>query len=532
MGTSAVSVRRSAAAFVLLALFALPAIAGIDNAGILDNVLERYSSAASNWGAIIIQRATWLFWTLAVISMVWTFGMMAMRKADLGEFYAEFVRFTIFTGFYWWLLYNGPTFATSIMQSLRHIAAESAGLGNTLAPSGIVDIGFDIFFKVLDKSTVWSPIDTAIGMVMAGAILIVFALVGVNMLLLLISGWILAYAGVFFLGFGGSRWTSEIAIGYYKTVLNIAAQLFTLILLVGIGKSFVDQYYSSMSGGIVLKELAVMLVVAIALMALVNKVPGLIGNLAGGHTGSLGSGFGAGAAIGAVAMGAAAVATAGTALAAGGVGVAGGAQALMAAYSKASAAESSGGGAMGALAQATGVGAGGDAQGGGSDFAAAMDSGSAGSKSGSGPTGAASSAAQKSASTEAGNRGFGFQGNPASSPTDGGSQKAARRAGGVTSASGIAARATKVAAGTATNLAKGSWEVAKGKFDEIRDGMSDRIGDTTGGKIAAAITGTAEGPEAPLLDASIFGGDSLASAEPIDADAEIAAFRDRSAPAS
>jgi type IV secretion system protein TrbL len=50
--------------------------------------------------------------------MVWTFGMMALRKADIGEFFAEFVRFTIFTGFFWWLLTNGPNFASSIYASL------------------------------------------------------------------------------------------------------------------------------------------------------------------------------------------------------------------------------------------------------------------------------------------------------------------------------------------------------------------------------------------------------------------------------
>jgi len=54
------------------------------------------------------------------------------------------------------------------------------------------------------------------------------------MLLLLISGWILAYAGVFFLGFGGSRWTSDMAISYFKTVLSVAAQLLTMVLLVGV----------------------------------------------------------------------------------------------------------------------------------------------------------------------------------------------------------------------------------------------------------------------------------------------------------
>ena len=71
---------------VWLAFFvAAPAHAAIDNSGILDSVLARYSAAAASWAGVIIDAATWLFWTLVVISMVWTFGMMALRKADIGE---------------------------------------------------------------------------------------------------------------------------------------------------------------------------------------------------------------------------------------------------------------------------------------------------------------------------------------------------------------------------------------------------------------------------------------------------------------
>ena len=314
-----------------LVFFSVEAQAAIDNAGVLDKVLSRYSTAASTSSAFITARATWLFWTLALISMVWTFGLMALRKADIGEFYAEFVRFTIFTGFFWWLLTNGPNFAADIMNSLRTIAGNASGTGSSLTPSGIVDIGFDIFFKALDQSSVWSPVDSVAGLGMSAAILVILALIGVNMLLLLVSGWILAYAGVFFLGFGGSRWTSDMAINYYKTVLNIAAQLFTMVLLVGIGKSFVNEYYTAMSAGISLKELGVMMIVAVVLLALVNKLPAMVGGLAmGGGTHALGGGLGAGAAMGAAAMAGAAIATAGAAIAAGG------AQAVMAAFSKAS----------------------------------------------------------------------------------------------------------------------------------------------------------------------------------------------------
>ncbi|MGL5292114.1 MAG: P-type conjugative transfer protein TrbL, partial [Vibrionaceae bacterium] len=179
-----------------LALFtALPVYAEINSAGVLDNVLARYLAAASSWGSVISDAATRLYWTLVVISMIWTFGMMALRKADIGDFFAEFVRFTAFTGFFWWLLINGPAFASSIYDSLRQIAGEATGLGSHLSPSGIVDIGFEIFNRVLDQSSFWSPADSFAGIIMGLMILIILALIGVNMLLLLAASWVLAYGG-------------------------------------------------------------------------------------------------------------------------------------------------------------------------------------------------------------------------------------------------------------------------------------------------------------------------------------------------
>ena len=66
-----------------LAFFSIDAQAEINNAGVLDNVLARYAAAASAWAGVITARASFLFWTLAVISMVWTFGMLALRRASM-----------------------------------------------------------------------------------------------------------------------------------------------------------------------------------------------------------------------------------------------------------------------------------------------------------------------------------------------------------------------------------------------------------------------------------------------------------------
>ncbi|HRF13881.1 MAG TPA: P-type conjugative transfer protein TrbL [Candidatus Accumulibacter phosphatis] len=492
-----------------LALFSIDAQAAINNAGILDNVLTRYAAAASTWAGVITARASFLFWTLAVISMVWTFGMLALRKADLGDFYAEFFRFTVFTGFFWWLLTNGPRFATDIMDSLRTLGGMATGTGATLTPSGIVDIGFDIFFKVLDQSSLWSPVDSAAGILISAAILIILALIGVNMLVLLVSGWILSYAGVFFLGFGGSRWTSDMAIGYYKTVLNIAAQLFTMVLLVGIGKSFVDQYYAGMSAGISLKELGVMMIVAVVMFALVTKLPALIGGLAmGGSVHTMGSGLGTGAAMAAVGMASAAVGVAGAAIAAGAASMAGGTQALMAAFSKASQDVAGGSDMLSNLAGGSSSGAGRSSGGGGaSPLAAAMDSSSS---AGGGSSGGGSSHSGRSDTRQASAKRGG---------TSGEVQSGGRAS--------VVAKVGKVAAGTVANLAQGTWDVAKAKAGEMGDAAMDRIGETTGGKIASAIK--ARSDQKP-----VFGSDSLAKADDqsVDAESEIAAFRDRAARSS
>lgn len=323
-------------------LYPVASSAALSNKNVFDTVLQKYEQASKTWSSIIIDHASRLFWTLVVISMVWTFGMMALRKADLGEFFAEFVRFTVFTGFFWWLLTNGPHFADTIIQSLRQIGGEATGLGKDFNISSIVDMGFNIFFKALDNTSFWSPVDSFIGVILSGIILVILALIGVNMLVLLCSAWILMYGGVFFLGFGGSRWTSDIAINYYKTVLGVAASLLAMTLLIGIGASFLDAFYAQMSSGIDFKEMGVMVIVVIILLYLVEKVPALISAMTGAWVaGGIGH-FGTGTALGAFGLATAAAATGGAALVAGATSMGGGAQALYAAYQKAQ--ENMGGG--------------------------------------------------------------------------------------------------------------------------------------------------------------------------------------------
>ena len=280
--------------FFLLFL-SINAEAAITNKDIYDTVLKDFKTAAVTWRNVIEVAATWLYWLLVTISMVFTFGFMILRKADIGELFAEFIRFTIFVGFFWWLLTNGPNFANDIIESLKIIAGNASGFGSKLSPSSIVDIGFEIVFRTIDWMDITSPLDSLVGIIMATIIFILISLIGFNILLLFVTSWILIYAGIFFLGFGGSRWTSDIAINYFKTVLGLAIQILAVILIVGIGKTFIDGYFLNMSKAIEIKEYFIMVVTTLIIYLLIDKVPpflsGVITGASIGHNaGSVGTG--------------------------------------------------------------------------------------------------------------------------------------------------------------------------------------------------------------------------------------------------
>jgi len=537
---------------VALGLYSTAASAQLTNQGMLDQVVTEFATRATSWQTVVMNAAMFLFWTLGTISLVFTFGFMALRKADIGEFFAEFIRFILFFGFFLWLLRNGPAFANSIIQSLARIGEQASGVAS-VTPSGIVDIGFMILKQAFRNSSIWSPVDSFIGVALSVGILILLAVVAVNMLLLLVSGWLLMYAGILFLGFGGSRWTSDMAINYYKTVLGVAVQIMTMVLLVGIGNDLLSSFYARMNTGTLnFEELGVMLVFCVALLMLVNRVPPLIaGVISGagiGNAGGIGN-FGAGAAVGA-AMGAASVAAgaasmAGAAVMSGAANLAGGASAVKAAFEKAQGNATSDAGAgmdmMASMAGANKSGGQDSASAGISPFAQAAGFG--GSSSGGGSTSTGSSSGRSKGGDRAS---VGDKGSNSTASTGNGADKAAksepkpaggagqgqlgghRAAPGSTGPGGLT-RAATLAAGTTGELAKGAGAVLKGKAVQLAEGFQERMGQTIGGQVATAIrAGTAT--EAPAFDGDSLAGEQVGN-QASDPDDEVAAFVNRSTPA-
>ena len=407
-----------------------------------------------------------------------------------------------------------------------------------------------ILKQAFRNSSIWSPVDSFIGVALSVGILILLAVVAVNMLLLLVSGWLLMYAGIFFLGFGGSRWTSDMAINYYKTVLGVAVQIMTMVLLVGIGNDLLSSFYARMNTGTLnFEELGVMLVFCVALLMLVNRVPPLVAGVitgsgigGAGGIGNFGAGAAIGAAMGAAGMAAGAASAAGAAVMGGAASAAGGISAVKAAFEKAGASASGesggmpmlGGGAgsgsdAGSFAQAAGFG-GGSGSGGGTTTPLAQAAGF-GSSSGSGASGSGGRNGQQSSKSDGDSSSKGGSSDTGAKASQGG-QAAPGSTGPGLLASAAAALGTagRVTADAGANLVQGVGEVAKAKAASIRDSAMERIADTTGGKIAAAIRASAESDQAAAVESvPTFGGNNLAGADSAaaDPDDEVAAFANR-----
>ena len=271
---------------VLCCLLALDAAAAPRHGELVSSLTELFPRQAAP--GVILAAARRLFWMLATMSLVWNFGMLLLRRADLGEVFLELLRFTLFTGLFYWLLSGASTadgFVYAIFDSFKLMSgvSDAATRGDHL-----IQIGLDIFYKILEQSQNWKEADVLVACGLSIATLVALTLLAAQIVLIVVMAWMLAYAGIFLLGMGGARWTSPIAIGFYKHVLALGSALLVLALLLRLGQGFLQgkAWHVLAEGsdprGLDYASLADMFVVSLLMSVLGIKLPGLIYTLVTG----------------------------------------------------------------------------------------------------------------------------------------------------------------------------------------------------------------------------------------------------------
>lgn len=164
-----------------------------------------------------------------------------------------------------------------------------------VSPTTILTLGLEILSSALREfGSSENTSSFAVELFGVGIAIVVFlfmALIAINLLMVLITAWISIFAAIIFLGFGGSQWTREYAINYFKNALTIGIKVMGTLLLVSLAEQLMNEFTEKIAD-FQLKDYATLLVAAFTLYKLIDVLPDQLANMVSGMgmgAGSMGS---------------------------------------------------------------------------------------------------------------------------------------------------------------------------------------------------------------------------------------------------
>jgi type IV secretion system protein TrbL len=337
--------------------------------GLLDQIGTSYRQATGNWQSKLFDIAKSLFVKLALLELLWSGIWWVINRDEPDRLMSNLIKKVMGLMFFWAILLNFATWIPAIINGFSKAGQTAAGIG-ALTPSDVLDTGLQLSTGILNKISLnilsSDGLLTALTGAFAGIlILIAFTVIAGQMLVTLIESYIAISAGVLFLGFAGSRWTTSFAEKYISYTVSVGVKLFITYLIIGVGQSLASQWTTLIVTGMKAKDYLPIVGSSIVYMFLCWQIPSLASSmLSGAVSMTLGGAAATAASVGAAGAGAVGMAAASVA---GGVGaakgIAGGAAGLAQLAGAAGGAAAAGGasgpmsmvsGAMGAVGGAIG----------------------------------------------------------------------------------------------------------------------------------------------------------------------------------
>nr|WP_280971491.1 P-type conjugative transfer protein TrbL [Cupriavidus gilardii]WDE72633.1 hypothetical protein [Cupriavidus gilardii] len=340
---------------IALSVFASDAFAN----AVLDGIATSYKDATGGWSTQLVGIAKGLFIKLAAIELAWAGIWWLWEKDDPTAVMIAFLRVLMGLMFFWAILLNFDTWIPAIIDGFSK-AGQTAGGLDALTPSTVMDRGLELASKLMkatDDMSLWDG-DGGTMLICAACafcIVLAFAVIAGQMLVTLVESYFAISAGVLFLGFAGSRWTTTFAEKYISYTVSVGVKLFVTYLVIAAGQNVTSTWGSMLHAQMEITDALIVLCGAGIYMFLGWQIPAMASSmLTGSVSMTLGSAMATGATMAAGVAGAAAATTAVAGkLGAEAVG------ALKAAGAAASAGSAAGGGVMSALKAAGGSLAGG-----------------------------------------------------------------------------------------------------------------------------------------------------------------------------
>ena len=211
---------------------------------IMTSIVNDFIAATAVWYDELFPIAKGLFWLLAAIEITWSAMWWTVERDDLMAIIAAFLRKIVTLMFFYTLLLYFREWSYLVLESFAEAGRRASGLPK-LDPSTVLDqgiaLGNIILREVFDAGLL--QLGAAIIVAIAGLIVfLAFVVIAVQMMLTLVEAYFVLGAGVFLMGFAGSRFTAPFASRFLSFAVGIGVKLFVIHLVVGVGTFVVARW--------------------------------------------------------------------------------------------------------------------------------------------------------------------------------------------------------------------------------------------------------------------------------------------------
>lgn len=216
----------------------------------LDTLTQQFQIAGQHYNAAIQPYALHLFFLLFTIDLCVTWLQFAIEGSlDPVHYMGRFFRQVMAGGFTLLMIAKGFDWMTLVINSFATIGQNLTGLP-FLSPSGIMHQGIAITERLFNSPTAYgllSSVELALAeTVLSFLVLFSFAIIAIEMILLLVKFYFTVGLGVILLALGGNSFTSRLTGTYFEHVLRVGIKLLFLYCTLGVGMTMVNQFSSAL----------------------------------------------------------------------------------------------------------------------------------------------------------------------------------------------------------------------------------------------------------------------------------------------
>jgi type IV secretion system protein TrbL len=298
---------------LVVGLLFLAAPAFADTGGYdVGNIMDKYQTAAQQFGTAISGAALKLCFTLFTIDLVWTVLGRLIKGADTAEIGVAVIFRVMWMGLVLWVM-NNPSVPLAFVNGFIQLGKTGANT-SVISPGDVFWQGVDLVNVMInsfaDNATVAGvPVPAGIAAmanpfaaVLIGTsllvIIICYAMLAAQFAVAWIQLWFYLAVYPIVLAFGAMKWTKDVAMKVFTTPLVYGVRFMAIYFIIAVGTTLAQDFGNEIAQLSLtnLKPIWTVLAGSVLLFMLTLKVPTLASDLLSG-TASLSAGDGAAGAL-------------------------------------------------------------------------------------------------------------------------------------------------------------------------------------------------------------------------------------------